>query len=258
VLVRYPYLEQRAEALRLALRLPGGMTTHDVERAVRWGRRWITVDRSCAYREVRWQTDRDGAHFIALPASLPRWQANRALLHELAHPLLHVGMGVVTRDATPEERALHPLTRDRRRYEEELANELDLALRLPGRWTQGMGDVEGIARETGLPYAWIHRRLRTLNGHALDLTWIPYWSAARAFRVERHGGTLLVLDGDTPLCRTGLERRLPLLAALMALRPVEFRAMVRGCRIGEGLSLRPRSMAIDMEELRAWAGWETG
>lgn len=258
MVVRFRYLEERAEACRMALRVPGWLSTRDAERIARWLRPVVTV-RRCGVADAYWRAASAGRSRVLLPDTLSAWHANRALIHELAHPLLDVGMGPIIDGMTSEERAGYRQARRGSQWEEELADEFVMALRLPSALVTAVDDVPEIARLTGLSWAAVARRRSVLNGQAVRLTWVPYWSAARAFTLERTEAGFQVREGAALRIRAGAgpegsrARELRLKADLAALRPREFLAKYRAFRV-DGPPADGQPLPVEMDELRQWAG----
>jgi hypothetical protein len=265
VLTRFRYLEERAEAARLALRRPGWLMVHDAPAVLNWMRPWVTMQR-CGLPEAVWRQARHHRHRLLMPEDLAAWEANRRLLHELGHPLLGVGMAQITQQMTPAERHDFKSAAGAEAYEEWLVDELILALRMPGRLMRQIGDVEQIVRLTRIPWGMVQRRLRTLGDEALHLTWVPYWAAARTLALEYHGGArpcFWVREGDAVRVVVPADaaergaRELRLKADLFALRPTEFLAKYRDfpppARLERFHSLQPRRLAVEPDELHAWA-----
>lgn len=272
MIVRYPYLEERAAGVRLAARITGCLSTRGGERVLAWARPLISV-RRCRAREAKWRPGRDGYRLL-VPSALGRYAAAGVALHELAHPLLDVRLTDVADDLlrTAGEDERERCRRQRAkvdRWQEELADELVLALRLPSRLVLAIGDAAELSRETGLPWEVALRRVRTVGGHTFDLTYLPRWCAAWRYHLAYHPGlfpALALCEGSEVRLwvPTGGElrerRRLALQADLVALKPAELLAKYRRFRVDpeglRGAALRPRCLAVDLAELRARAGWD--
>ncbi len=151
-------------------------------------------------------------------------------------------------------------------WEEELADVLTLAIRLPAERVLALEKPERIAQESGLPLAWIRERLEHLNGHRLTLDYVPYWSAAREFSFAYHPapeGAFLLRDRvGRPHFRFPAgasyelrNRQFRLAADLVALRGREFAVKWRRFAVlpGKLFPYRPRPLPIDMEALWAWS-----
>lgn len=259
----YRYLEERSEAILIAQREPGWLSTRGVERLIRWMRPLIVV-RRCRVREPKWRPTDDGRSRILIPEEAGRWQWCRYVLHELGHPLLDVGLADVVQDAAPEERRRFRIATQAGRWEEELAERFTVCLQLPARRVQALRDPHEIALETGLPWRVVHRRTRELAGECFQLRTVPHWSAARAFTLGEQTGpaaALWLLQGDIahvriPVDRANRQRRFHRLRAdLVALRPAEMLAKYRQFAAESQPYTSLPSLEIDMEELRAWAGF---
>lgn len=266
MLLRYQYLEERAEAVRLAVPVRGFPTTHDAPRIATWARPLVSVLRQRVRRPFC-RTCRRGRSRILMPDDLAQWEFRYQLFHELAHPLLDVGLGGVVDGASDDERQAYRLIRDADRHEEALADYFVTALRLPSSLIVDFrGDLNEIGMLTGMPWDTIARRQRELKGQVLNLTWVPYWCAGRSYRLEYHAGaeaSLLLWEPEAdrpafrfPCDRTNRHKReIRIKADLVALRPKEF-AIKWGCyQVKEGpvaCAPHPEELPLSISELREW------
>ena len=258
----------------MALRVAEFMSTQDAERMAKWARPLVTIH-PCPVEVAKWRSGRRGRSRILVPEALARWERNRQILHELAHPLLDVGLVGHAGTMDAGERRLFAQAAGADDWEEFLADELVLALRLPSRLVNGIGDVDEIARVTGLPWGPVARRLRRLEGETLELRYVPYWCAARELRLEYHPAAPLGVGASLRLARGGEPEAEPLLrvpvnaanrharemrlkADMVALRAPELlvkyaRYAAPGGEAGPPVAAPgPIPLAICMEELRDW------
>lgn len=263
--IPFQYGEERALAALLAVRRPEGLATLEAERLARWEGGLVTV-RRCPVESAKWRPGLrpNSPSRILLPEALRRWDASARLLHELAHPLLHVGLGAVADVMEGDEARQFPLARRAEQHEEQLADHLVLALRLPTHVCAVSPDPRELADRVGLAWSVVERRCRQLRGQELRFTSLPLWCAGRAYELAYHAApeaSLQVRVGEQYLFRipvdgvTRTARELRLKADLMAFRPEEFQlkyARFRSEDLADG-PWRRQVLPVCMDELYAWA-----
>lgn len=263
--IPFQYGEERALAALLAVRRPDGLATLEAERLARWEGGLVRV-RRCPVADAKWRPGlrRDSPSRILIPASLRRWDASARLLHELAHPLLHVGLGAVADVMEGDEARRFPLARRAEQHEEQLADHLVLALRLPTHVVAAHIDPRELANQVGLPWSVVEKRCQQLRGQVLRFTSLPLWCAGRAYELAYHPApeaSLQVAAAGQPLLRipvdgtTRAAREMRLKADLVAFRPQEFQLKYARFR-REDLAAGPwrrQVLPVCMDELYAWA-----
>ncbi|MFN3652566.1 MAG: hypothetical protein ACK47B_23565 [Armatimonadota bacterium] len=263
MLTRYVYIEERAAALRLRLGLTSWMSVQQTPLLLKWASPLVTV-RRCGVEQASWRPARGGRHRILVPEQLSAWQRNRLALHEMAHALLDVGFSAIAQSMDDQERLQYRVAARADKHEEELADELILAIRMPMHLVAEINDAEKISELTELPWNIADRRVRRVNGEVLRLNYLPAWCAARRFRLELHTGpteSLVLLDTERPRLRipvsakTRADREVRLKGDLLAMRPQEILAKYRSFAVETlpALCRRPRWLPVQLDELQAWS-----
>ena len=231
------WIEERLEALRLALRIPGFPEEADLYRLADWlgGNVLLRHERVGMPMCIRRP---DGSYVINLPVDLYARPLDEALCHELAHVLLTGGMGALLRQlpARPDRAArLERLARACDAQDEARAREFVAAWALPSALVADCPDNAELAYRANCTEALVYHRRLSLRGEVVRLEAPPRWCAARHFRVVHQPAAtpLLYLAArgeDVPRysfpVHAGSEREaneaaVQLTADLMALTPDE-------------------------------------
>lgn len=257
-------------AALMAIRRPDGLSTLEAARLAKWEQGLVTV-RHCAIQNAHWRPGLvlGGPSRILLPEQLPRWDQRRRLMHELAHPLLDVGLSLVADGMTRDEKQSFRQARQAEKHEEQLADDLVVALRIPSHLAARYGDVRDLADFAGMPWSIVERRVARLRGTVFQLTYRPHWCAARNLTLEylpAPAPLLRVLRGEELVMQVGVDGitrdayRMRLSADLVAMREGEFRNKYARYRAPPDpcCPWRPRRIRVDLEELHAWARQDPG
>lgn len=179
------WIEERLEAIRLALRISGFPEEADLYRLAEWlgGNVLLRHERVGAPMCIRRP---DGSHLINLPEELSGRRLDEALCHELAHALLTGGMGFLLRHLpTHPDRAarLERLARACDAQDEARAREFVTAWALPSALVAACQDDVELAWRANCTEELVHRRRTSLLGRVMRLEAPPRWCAALHFRV---------------------------------------------------------------------------
>jgi hypothetical protein len=258
------WVEERAAAIRLALRIPGFPEEADLYRLIDWldgcvVLRWAEVSAGyCVHRE-------DHRGVITLPRRVPDREVDRILAEEIGHYLLTHGMAALLRQMAPEDARILRLARRWEWRDEVLAREFVQAWHLPSRLVQETPDDEELAFQSRCTLALVEERRGSLQGRVIELSEPPRWCAGRHYRlVQQVAGRrpcLHVLGGGSE--QPGFTIDLPaglrdedlrasafqVTADLAALTPDEFGIKYEPFRCSGA-----ERVEIDLAELRAWAG----
>ncbi|MGV3719834.1 MAG: ImmA/IrrE family metallo-endopeptidase [Actinomycetota bacterium] len=249
------WIEERAEAIRLALGISGCPNSQDLLRLVDWvgtvRLRWGDTDlASCSHRPGGWKV-------ITLPAELAERELTLPLAHEVGHALLSLGAGSMLRQLAPADFRVERLARRWDAQDERRANDFVLAWLLPSRLVaRASWSVWELAELANVSAELVSLRRRQLRGRVVELTTAPRWSAALVYHaVVYHGGAAalqVVRRGsiapvfDFPAWKPHLDRdALQVNADLVALTPTEFELKYEAFRCGA-----PELLAVDFSALR--------
>jgi hypothetical protein len=254
------WVEERVEAVRLALRIREFPEEGDLDRLVEWLDGCIRVRYSpvevgmCVHRE-------DHRAVITLPEGITGPELDLILAEELGHYLLTRGMAALLRGMSEEEPRLLRLARRWEWGDEALVREFVQAWFLPSCLVQGCRDDDELCYRSRCAPAVVRRRRESLAGQVVELEGPPRWSAGREYRLVEQavsGQPLLqvVRRGEREprfLLPAGEEgargAALQLSADLIALTSVEWEIKYGPFRC-EGA----QPVEISIEELEAWAG----
>lgn len=225
------WIEERAEACRLALGVAGYPRAADTWRLLEWLAGAVSVvtseDAYCLHLP-------DGSGIIGLPSTDDR--LGEQALHELAHYLCGAGLAAYLRPHSEESPRLARLSRMADAKEEALCAEFVLAWLLPGRLLSD-GSAE---EESQVELALIARRRERLRGRYVLLTAPPVWSASQTLALTREDPpAVLRLRGTrveyaVPLGALDADAvTLQVQADLIALTDAEFAAKYRHHRVRE-------------------------
>lgn len=252
------WIEERCEALRLALRIPGFPASRDIYRLTDWLGANVNLRHAavaCSYtRHERTRAT------VTLPARLMGRAMDAALAHELGHSLLTMGMGALLRqDPDPDVRT-ERLARLWDAQDERRAEEFVAAWYMPSSLVAQYPDDEDLAELSGCSGGLVQARRQSLAGQVVTLKGAPQWSAARMYHPVLDGTHtapqlyVVALGGRDPLFLipvTPAEAEasaMQLQADLLALTVQEF-----GTRYGEWRRADPRPMRVSIQALQAWA-----
>lgn len=247
------WIEERLEAIRLALRITSFPEVADLYRLADWlgGNvllRHESVHVAMCIRRA------DGSYLINLPKDLNARPLDEALCHELAHVLLTGGMGFLLRrlPAHPDRAArLERLARACDAQDEARAREFVAAWALPSALVIATSDDSELAWRANCSEELVHRRRASLQGKVVRLEAPPRWCAARHFRVllqagatpllylAAHGKDMPCYSFPVPAAPSGEadEAALQLAADLLALTPDELERKYEPFRCAPAQSL---------------------
>jgi hypothetical protein len=256
------WVEERVEAIRMALRIREFPAEVDLYRLVEWLdgcvilRHGAVSTGRCVHRE-------DHRGVITLPLGVAGAALDQILAEELGHYLLTRGMGALLRQMGPEDRRS---LRSARRWEwrdEALAREFLHAWYLPSAQVQRIPDDDELAFQGRCSPTMVRWRRESLGRQVVRLEQPPQWSASQQYRLTGQSGASCYL---LQVCRRGRsepEFLLPvragqaqtsatqLSADLIALTGREFEIKYGSVRYAPG-----EPVEITLPELRAWAGQE--
>ncbi|HTE18796.1 MAG TPA: hypothetical protein VK689_10510, partial [Armatimonadota bacterium] len=175
------WVEERVEAVRLALRIGGFPADEDLYRLVEWLDGCVVLRHGavpvgmCVHRE-------DHRGVITLPLGLTGPERDHVLAEELGHYLLTHGMAVLLRQTAPEDLRLYRLARRWEWHDEALAREFVQAWYLPSRLVQRIPDDWELAFQSRCSPEVVRRRRESLAGRVVELHEPPRWSAGRHYR----------------------------------------------------------------------------
>ncbi len=178
------WVEERVEAIRLALKIVGFPAEADLYRLVDWLEGCIVLRHSpvgigmCIHRD-------DGRAVITLPQGVERRELDHILCEEVGHYLLTCGMASLLRQLDPADPQVRRLARVWDWRDEALVREFVHAWYLPSRLVQQFPDDEELAFRSGCSLEVVVRRRAALAGEAVRLIGPPRWSAAREYRLKR-------------------------------------------------------------------------
>lgn len=252
------WVEERVEAIRLALRIEGFPQPADLYRLVDWLGGCLVVRRStggravCVHRE-----DRRGV--ITVPRGGSNPEMDHALAEEIGHYLLTCGMADLLRRIDAEDCRIARLARRWEWQEAGLAREFVRAWYLPAPLVRQIPDDEELARRSRCSVELVRERRQSLRGRVPELTLPPRWSAASEYGlVSRKTGAGQVLqvvrrDDAEPLFFFPVRKTdaapaaLQLWVELIALTSTEFELKWVAFRCEPAQWVEPGA-----EELRAW------
>jgi hypothetical protein len=228
------WIEERLEAIRLALRIPGFPVEADLYRLVDWlgGNVLLRYERvGVPMRILR----PDGGSLINLPERLRDRHLDEALCHELAHVLLTGGMGCLLRQLPvhPDRAArLERLARVCDAQDEARAREFVAAWALPSALVAAYPDDSELAWSANCTEELVRRRRHALRGTVVRLETPPRWCASLHYRVVHQAGVtpllyLVARGEEAPRYSfpvrpgAGEEAAVQLAADLIALTPDE-------------------------------------
>jgi predicted transcriptional regulator len=253
------WIEERCEAIRLALRIPGFPAERDIYRLIDWLGGNVVL-RHAATPRARCRFD-ERVSTITLPQRLVGAPMELATCHETGHVLLTKGMGSLLRQMS-DTRSTERLARRWDLEDEARARRFVLAWYLPSpmcavlRW-----DPEQIGWESGCSREMVMERLRQLRRKVVRLTETPAWSAARDFHmvarpskstpalfVARRGSVAPVYNLPVVSLRAIEDSALQVSADLMALNAGEFDTKYELFRADEA-----QPLDISLRALKTWA-----
>lgn len=172
------WVEERAEAIRLALQIPGVPTDHHLDRLVEWlGQAVVLRHEPIECPRIVHRQDKPAV--ITLPERLHGQPWSIALLHELGHLFLSLGIGELLRQEADGDPRILRLADRWRMIDEARAVEFVGAWFLPS-WVvcAYRGHVQDLAELTGCEPEFVDKRVRSVSHYApVHLSAAPRWSA---------------------------------------------------------------------------------
>lgn len=255
------WIEERCEAIRLALRIAGFPELADLLRLVDWlgGIVQLRHTRGAGARVIHFK---DGTKSITLPVRLGERPMCEQLAHEVGHVLLTAGMGSLLRQLAPGDAQVERLARRCEAQDERRARDFVLAWWLPSRLVERYPDDAELAEHASVTEAMVQLRRRQLGGRVIDITReLPRWSAGQHYhtvvtrmrsrallQVLRFGSASPAFDLPTthPACTSDA---LQVNADLVALTVAEFDRKYDLFRCGD-----PELQPVDLAQLQRWSG----
>jgi hypothetical protein len=258
------WIEERCEAIRLALRIADFPQEGDLLRLVDWMGKNVRLRHADVEggRCVYWS---NGAASVTLPQQMHGKPYTWELSHEIGHVLLTVGMASLLRQMDPESVRVERLAQRWEAQDERRAQDFVLAWWMPSRLVREFDDYE-LAFHANVSVEMAVRRRQRLGGQVIELTaGLPRWSAAQHYHAVVSAGTcravLQVLRRgslqplfDFPTTQAACEvDALQVNADLVALTIPEFDLKYSDFRI---CASEPRP--IDLLQLQRWAQRKAG
>jgi hypothetical protein len=176
------FIEERAEALRVALRIPAFPDDEDTERAAEYLSASVSVSHAPHAKSVTIQGDQ--ARTILLPAHLRGRARDLVLCEEIGHLLLASGLSSYLRLCGGQSR-LQRLARLAEAKDEWLARQFVMAWFLPA-WLVQLHDDPALGDASGCDPEMVRERRRLLAGYWLDMSTPPHWCAAREYVIFQY------------------------------------------------------------------------
>lgn len=254
------WIEERCEAIRLALRITEFPDAADTLRLVDW----LGANVRLYYDDVSagsCEHGRDGRHYITLPDSLHEAPLTWEMAHETGHALLTMGMAAILRQVGPETAQVERLARRWELQDERRASDFVLCWFMPDRLVRRIPCDSDLAWQAGVTPEMAYQRRRRLLPEPLDVVGrVPRWSAANEFHaIVRQCGRRVALCAarrgsidpafEFPTNAQCVEEdSCQVNADLLALTSREFTVKYADFRVGAA-ELRP----LDLVGLRQWA-----
>ncbi|MGV3721836.1 MAG: hypothetical protein ACO1SX_13065 [Actinomycetota bacterium] len=254
------WVEERCEAIRLALRIPGFPSEGDLFRLIDWlganaGLRHSPAGAAGCMHLV------GGRKVVVVPQRLNGKPLTWRMAHETGHALLSVGMGSLLRQMADADPRVERLAAVWDAQDEKRAEDFVLAWFMPSRLVGQFDRDDELAEVAGVTEEMAGRRRRQLGGAVLDLQGkLPRWSAANQYHcvaaqakrkaalyVVRFGSREPVFDFPAAL-KTLEDDARQVNADLVALTNEEFERKYEDFRVE-----RAESRLVDLAELQAWA-----
>jgi hypothetical protein len=254
------WVEERVEAIRLALRLREFPEDGDLYRLVEWLDGCIILRQApvpvgmCVHRD-------DHRAVITLPEGVSGPERDLVLAEELGHYLLTCGMAALLRGMSEDDPKVLRIARRWEWRDEALAREFVQAWFLPSQLVQELEDDEELCYRSRCAWEVVRRRRESLGGQVVRLAGPPRWSAARRYRLARQAGAggaaLQVLRWGEETPRYVLpvsegeaeEAALQVTADLVALTTAEWEIKYGAFRAGPA-----HRVEIAFADLERWAG----
>lgn len=255
----FEWVEERCEAIRLALRIPSLPVERDLYRLADWLGGCVILEHAeieqgrCVHRP-------DRRAVITLPVRAMGRRMDESLCHELGHALLTMGVGSLLRQS--DDPRLQRLAKLWTVQDEALAREFVMAWFLPSAVVAAYPHDDDLAELTHCTLEMVHARRASLGGRVVRLIRAPAWSASREYHVVTQHSTLLPL---VYVARLGSvepvfaipagsheaadESTTQVAADLIAMTTTEFEL-----KYEPGRCTRPTVVEADLERLRRWAG----
>lgn len=258
------WIEERCEAIRLALRIPEFPEEGDLLRLVDWLGQNVRLRHADVEggRCVYWS---NGAASVTMPQHVHGKPYSWELSHEIGHVLLTVGMASLLRQMDRDDPQVERLAQRWEAQDERRARDFVLAWWMPSRLVQRFDDDE-LAMRANVQVEMASMRRQQLQGQVIELPeGLPRWSAAQHYHAVvsagNHRAALQVLQRgnlqplfDFPTTPAAYEAdALQVNADLVALTLAEFDLKYAEFRISAS---EPRP--IDLQQLKRWAQREAG
>lgn len=259
------WIEERCEAIRLALRIGEFPELVDLLRLVDWLGAIVQLrhTRGAGARVIHY---RDGSKSITLPLRLGERPMCEQLAHEVGHVLLTAGMGSLLRQLAPGDAGVERLARLCEAQDERRARDFVLAWWLPSRLVARYLDDDELAERASVTLEMVQARRRQLGGRVVDITrQLPRWSAGHQYhtvvtrtrsrallQVLRFGSLVPVFDLPTTNAACSADA-LQVNADLVALTGAEFDRKYDLFRCSD-----PEAQPVDLAQLQQWSGRKAG
>ena len=254
------WIEERAETIRMALRIVEFPDAADLWRLVDWLGANVRiyheeVDAGCC------QHHRSGRHFITLPSELPEQPLTWELAHEIGHALLTAGVAAILRQIDPDCPRVERLAQRWEAQDERRARDFVLAWFMPYFLVRSIPCDSELAWRAGVTPEMAYQRRQGLGVRGPEFEGrLPKWSAGQEYHcivqqfgrrvalyVARRASVVPVFDFPTSP-RTLDEDALQVNADLVALTSREFELKYADFTAGVA-EVRP----IDLTSLRTWS-----
>lgn len=253
------WIEERCEAIRLALRIPSFPTEQDLYRLFDWLGGNVVL-RHAPTERPRCRFGRS-ACTVTLPKRLLGGQFDMAACHELGHVLLTKGMGALLRQIS-DLRAVERLAQKWDLQDEARARRFVMAWYLPSPLCRAFHwDPEQLEWESGCARDMVDQRLRQLRRQVTTLDEAPAWSALRDFHmvaqpsratpalyVARRGSLSPAYSIPVASVKAVETSAFQVSADLLALNVDEFDTKYDLFRVEA-----PEALTITVGDLQAWA-----
>ena len=255
------WIEERAEMIRLALRISEFPDAADTFRLVDW----LGANVRIYYDDVDTGTCRhgdDGRAFLTLPADLHEAPLTWEMAHETGHALLTCGVAAILRQESDGSARIERLARRWELQDERRARDFVLAWFMPYHLVHTIPCDSELAWRAGVTPEMAYRRRQGLGARGPEFAGqLPPWSAGREYHcvvrqlgkrvalyAVRRGSASPVFDFPTNAAALN-EDACQVNADLLALTSREFATKYADFAVGAA-ELRP----IDLARLREWAG----
>lgn len=259
------WIEERCEAIRLALRIAGFPEERDLLRLVDWLGSNVQLRHAGVAGGAchHWP---DGSKSITLPQRLDGKPYSWELSHEIGHVLLSVGMASLLRQLAPECPQVERLARRTEAQDERRIRDFVLTWWMPSHLVQQYPDDYELAYHANVSVEMAATRRQRLGGKVIDLAGrLPRWSALNHYhcvllRAPRKVALYVVRRCnpspvfDFPAEAKALESdAMQINADLVALTQPEFDLKYAEFQCGT-----PEVRYVNLAELHEWARGKSG